>query len=45
MRAILWVDSEALPTLVVLDDATGPYGTGSLGMLLAINNKTQVVVD
>lgn len=45
LRGILLVDSEALLTLVVLGYAPGPYGTGSVGMLLTTNDKAQVMVD
>lgn len=45
LRGILLVDSEALPPLTVLGDATGPCGTGSVRVLLTANNVTQVIVD
>lgn len=45
LRGTLWMDSEALPLVTVLGDATGLCGTGSVGMLSAADNKTQATVD
>lgn len=40
-REILLVDSEALPTFLVLGVTTGPCGAGPEGLPLAAKNKTQ----